>query len=165
MTSAVPRSRAATAAAQIALAGVDDLPAIAALAAEMRLVLDATAELQRTYAHLWLAWTAASSTPVGLVLAWDAADELHIIDVATHPAWRRQGVARALLNTALDHGRQRAARIALLEVRACNTPALALYRGLGFTMVNIRRRYYDDGEDAVEMTLPLTAPLPPEARA
>ena len=165
MTSVDPRPRLPAIPPRIALAKLGDLPGVAALVAEARIVLDPAAELNRGYAHLWLAWSAGSTPPIGLVLAWDVADELHIIDVVTHPAWRRQGVARALLETALDHARQRAARVALLEVRASNAPALSLYDRLGFAMVNTRLRYYDDGEDAVEMTLPLTAHFAPEARA
>ena len=34
-----------------------------------------------------------------------------------------------------------------------NERAIALYRSLGFFATNVRRRYYDDGEDAVEMRL------------
>ena len=41
----------------------------------------------------------------------------------------------------------------LLEVRRSNAPAIKLYRSLGFFATNVRRRYYDDGEDAVEMRL------------
>lgn len=46
---------------------------------------------------------------------------------------------------------------ALLEVRASNAPAIALYRErLGFTVVGRRRGYYAQGEDALLMALPLT---------
>ena len=44
----------------------------------------------------------------------------------------------------------------LLEVRASNAPARALYERLGFAVAGVRRRYYhDNGEDAVLMTLDL----------
>jgi [ribosomal protein S18]-alanine N-acetyltransferase len=46
--------------------------------------------------------------------------------------------------------------VILLEVRASNAPALALYRGLGFSELDRRARYYTDtGEDAVVMQLEL----------
>ena len=41
----------------------------------------------------------------------------------------------------------------LLEVRRSNLPAIALYRGLGFFAMGVRRRYYPDDEDAIEMVL------------
>jgi ribosomal-protein-alanine N-acetyltransferase len=55
------------------------------------------------------------------------------------------------------------ARLILLEVRAGNAPALALYRSAGFFEHGVRRAYYsDNGEDAVEMRLTLTPePLNP----
>ena len=43
----------------------------------------------------------------------------------------------------------------LLEVRASNVAALALYDRLGFTRFNVRERYYSDGEDGIEMVLAL----------
>lgn len=46
----------------------------------------------------------------------------------------------------------------LLEVRASNQPALALYASMGFQRVGLRKRYYSNPEeDAVLMTLPLRA--------
>ena len=43
----------------------------------------------------------------------------------------------------------------LLEVRESNLKAKALYQKLGFFEVKRRRRYYEDGEDAIVMTLDL----------
>jgi [ribosomal protein S18]-alanine N-acetyltransferase len=45
----------------------------------------------------------------------------------------------------------------LLEVRASNAAAIALYEALGFERFNVRKRYYDDGEDGVEMVRRITA--------
>ena len=45
---------------------------------------------------------------------------------------------------------------ALLEVRASNAAAIAMYqRHLGFATVGRRRGYYADGEDALLMALPM----------
>ena len=38
-----------------------------------------------------------------------------------------------------------------LEVRSSNTPAINLYKKAGFTNLSVRKKYYDDGEDAVVM--------------
>lgn len=55
------------------------------------------------------------------------------------------------------HPRRRAsAESVLLEVRASNEPALALYTSMGFRQVGLRKRYYSNPEeDAVLMTLTL----------
>ena len=53
-----------------------------------------------------------------------------------------------------------------LEVRKKNDGALRLYRGAGFFVVALRRAYYPDGEDAVDMDLaldPVTGAVLPRA--
>ena len=55
----------------------------------------------------------------------------------------------------LDYAREHAVVRILLEVRASNAPAIAMYEGLGFSRFNVRERYYADGEDGVEMELRL----------
>jgi ribosomal-protein-alanine N-acetyltransferase len=46
-------------------------------------------------------------------------------------------------------------RLLVLEVRTSNRDAIRLYRRVGFAAINVRRRYYSGGEDAVEMHLEL----------
>jgi ribosomal-protein-alanine N-acetyltransferase len=78
------------------------------------------------------------------------ADEMHILDLAVGPEQRRRGLARWLLEYALDRARRGGAQRAFLEVRRGNEPALALYRSLGFRVLDERRDYYrDPGEDAL----------------
>jgi len=77
---------------------------------------------------------------------------MHINNVAVEPRRRRRGVAGALLEAALDHGRLGGARRAFLEVRASNRAAQSLYRRFGFQAAGVRKRYYDHPfEDAVIM--------------
>ena len=38
-----------------------------------------------------------------------------------------------------------------LEVKRTNFPAINLYLSFGFEEINIRKKYYSDGEDALEM--------------
>jgi ribosomal-protein-alanine N-acetyltransferase len=79
-----------------------------------------------------------------------AGDELNILNLAVAPAWRRRGLARFLLRFALEAGSRAGARRAFLEVRPSNKAALALYRGLGFTVLALRPAYYSDPpEDAL----------------
>ena len=80
---------------------------------------------------------------------WLIVDELHLILVATDPAWRRRGLARHLLVALMAEARARGARHATLEVAAGNTPALALYAALGFREAGRRRGYYRNGDDAL----------------
>lgn len=88
---------------------------------------------------------------IGYLCCWLVADEVHILDVAVHPAHRRRGVGRLLLRDMLARARQSGARSASLEVRRSNLPAIALYQELGFREAAVRRRYYENGEDALLM--------------
>lgn len=82
---------------------------------------------------------------------WLVADELHINTVAVHPACRRQGLARALMQHVLADAGRAGVRRALLEVRSGNAAAIGLYEGLGFGTDGVRRGYYpgDPAEDAL----------------
>jgi ribosomal-protein-alanine N-acetyltransferase len=91
---------------------------------------------------------------IGYIVCWVVADELHILDLATLPAWRRQGIARRLVLTAIRQGAGRGASRAFLEVRASNEAAFSLYEGLGFARTIVREGYYDlPFENAVVMSL------------
>lgn len=70
------------------------------------------------------------------------AGEMHLMNLAIVPEWRKRGLGRFLLRLAKDLGARRGAREAWLEVRAGNLPALALYRSLGFAEVGRRPGYY-----------------------
>jgi ribosomal-protein-alanine N-acetyltransferase len=78
---------------------------------------------------------------------------VHVLNVATHPDWRRQGVAEKLMAEVIALARTKDVRHLLLEVRRSNANALALYRKLGFYAMGLRKNYYPDQEDAVEMVL------------
>jgi ribosomal-protein-alanine N-acetyltransferase len=69
-------------------------------------------------------------------------DEMHIVIIAVHPAWRRRGIARSMLCAAMVQARQAACTMATLEVRVSNTAAQQLYYRLGFAPVGVRPRYY-----------------------
>lgn len=88
---------------------------------------------------------------VAALLAWRVVDEVTLLDVAVREAFRRHGHGRALVRELLEWSRAEGARLVILEVRASNVAARTLYAALGFEEVNVRRRYYEDGEDAVEM--------------
>jgi ribosomal-protein-alanine N-acetyltransferase len=78
-------------------------------------------------------------------------DEGYINNVAVLPAYRRRGIARALL-TELEKSAEGLAFLTL-EVRESNSAAQALYVSLGYLPVGRRPRYYERPvEDALLMT-------------
>jgi ribosomal-protein-alanine N-acetyltransferase len=87
---------------------------------------------------------------VGYLIQWIVEDEIHIANVAVHPAWRRRGIGEFLVRSSMQN-RDDISWIGL-EVRESNYPAIELYAKLGFKKVGVRRKYYAaDGEDAVLM--------------
>jgi ribosomal-protein-alanine acetyltransferase len=83
-------------------------------------------------------------------------DEVHIHNLAVSAEYRRRGLARRLLKTAFEVAAQAGARWAMLEVRAGNDAARALYLSEGFGIVAERRGYYAAPvEDALVLRRPL----------
>ena len=123
---------------------------------------------QNRVARCWVA-REDDNHVAGYLCLWEVADEVHITNVAVRPNARRQGIARSLLSSVLDNARARAFKIVVLEVRPSNHHALTLYESFGFRVVGRRHGYYyDTGEDALVMEIPLgalpTAPGNPAAR-
>ena len=130
-----------------------ELTAVQAILEPSELHVDLEAELTREIALPWVI-RAQSGLIVGFLLAWSVADELHLLELASHPEHRRQGFARALLSALIAHAREQQKRLLLLEVRCSNQAAIALYQSAGFQKTGVRRGYYSDtGEDAVEMRI------------
>ncbi len=91
---------------------------------------------------------------VGMIVVWLIVDEAHVATIATHPDFRRQGIAKRLLSHALLHLIEEGARSSFLEVRESNLAAQDMYRKFGYEESGRRRRYYSDNdEDAILMTL------------
>ena len=132
-----------------------DEGAVLEILARANLSVDLDAERTRPFALLWVARPPQEERPIAFLLAWAVADELHLIHIATHPGARRRGAARALMTALVDRAIRDKCRLVLLEVRRSNRAAIRLYRSFGFSAMGVRRSYYTDGEDAVEMMLTL----------
>lgn len=87
---------------------------------------------------------------VGRVIA----DEAEVMKIATLEKYRRQGIAREMMNELFDKMRGKGAVTCYLEAASRNIAALALYKSLGFEEVYVRALYYGD-DDAIAMRLTL----------
>jgi len=91
---------------------------------------------------------------VGIIVVWLIVEEAHVATIATHPDFRRQGIAKKLLSYALRELSYEGAQSSFLEVRASNVAAQEMYRKFGYEETGVRPRYYkDNDEDAFLMTL------------
>ena len=87
----------------------------------------------------------ANDEVVGYCLYQVLFEQAEILRIGTHPDYQRQGIASqifAKLNEVLETQQVEAL---LLEVRADNTAAIALYEQQGFTMIHRRKGYYQLG--------------------
>ena len=88
----------------------------------------------------------------GYVGMYFVLDEGNIINVATHPNYRRRGVARALLRALDESALSVGISNLYLEVRESNESARALYHSEGWEKIGKRKNFYSHPiEDAVLM--------------
>jgi len=104
----------------------------------------------------------AAGTIVAYHCFWIVFEELRLMNLAVSESMRRKGIGRALVTEALRMGLEQAATRAILEVRASNQAACALYGQLGFVPISTRPKYYTQPvEDAVLMQMdPLVVSSP-----
>ena len=111
------------------------------------------------FAHFLLAkqvppGDAGSVSIVGYLCFWVVFEEVRLMNLAVIESMRHKGIAKSLVSRALEVGVVQTAVRALLEVRASNQAAHALYRSLGFRDVSTRPTYYTNPiEDALLMEL------------
>ena len=87
---------------------------------------------------------------VGFILATDLQETCDILSVVVDPNYRRMKIASNLIDyliSVLDEN----LKLITLEVSTKSTPALKLYDQFGFEVVNIRKKYYQNGDDAYLM--------------
>jgi [ribosomal protein S18]-alanine N-acetyltransferase len=107
-------------------------------------------ELLKGTTYCWVA--EVDGRLAGSLTLWDVVGEGEIANVAVHPDFWRQGIGRALVQTALDKAAELGFERVMLEVRESNHAAQRLYRSFGFEEDGRRRGYYVNGEDAILMS-------------
>lgn len=79
-------------------------------------------------------------------------DEGNIVNIATHPDYRRRGLATAVMRELESRLKERGVEIVFLEVRQSNIPARTLYEKEGYVPSRVIKNFYRfPAEDAVEM--------------
>ena len=102
--------------------------------------------------HVFLAATDGERV-LGYVGMMFVLDEGYISNVAVAPAFRRRGIADALITELLRRADALSLSFVTLEVREHNIPAISLYENCGFVRVGLRKNYYQKPcENAVLMT-------------
>lgn len=79
----------------------------------------------------------------------------HVVSIAVLDAYRRRGIANALVEESVNGVKLRNCDEFYLEVRCSNNAAVRLYEKLGFSIRQQLNSYYRDGEDAYLMAIEL----------
>ena len=79
---------------------------------------------------------------IGYVGSQTVLGETDMMNIAVHPDYRNQGVAKKLIQNLMDIISEQGSHSLMLEVRQSNEPAKNLYASLGFETVGIRKNYY-----------------------
>ena len=74
-------------------------------------------------------------------------DEGQILNIATHPEYRRRGFGRKIMDTIFAHAKANGIAFITLEVRESNEAAISLYQSVGFYNVGRLKGYYDSPKE------------------
>lgn len=114
-------------------------------------------ELDKPYSHtLVMTDDETDSKIAGYIVFW-LMEECHVLNVAVDLSYRGQGMAQKLVRKAVDMSLRQNLKAMTLDVRKSNAPAIQLYQKLGFTIQQVRKGFYSNGEDAYGMILDLNS--------
>ena len=90
---------------------------------------------------------------IGFAGIWFSVDDIHITNIAVRKDLRGNGIGSILLNELIKISKETDKQFLTLEVKDTNEPAKCLYKKHGFKIQGIRKKYYNNKEDAIIMTL------------
>ena len=79
---------------------------------------------------------------IGYCLYQHLFEQAEILRIGTHPDYQRQGIASQIFASLNEMLKEDKVESLLLEVRADNVPAIALYQQQGFEVIHRRKDYY-----------------------
>ena len=90
---------------------------------------------------------------VGFGGLWKSIDDIHITNIVTKKSVRNKGIGKAILNELINQAKVFGYNIITLEVNETNSTAISLYKKFGFEKVGIRKKYYNNTDNAIIMNL------------
>lgn len=149
----LPDARAATAAAHIRRATIDDLGALvelenSAFAIERISARQLRRHLESLSAEIFVATRDRQVVGAAVLFFRRGTRVARLYSIAVAADRRGSGLGMALLAVAEQAARRRGSTCMRLEVRTDNLAARHLYERFGYRDFGVRRRYYEDGCDA-----------------
>lgn len=90
---------------------------------------------------------------IGFSGIWKSIDDIHITNIVVKKDFRKNGIGTLLLQKLISLTNQFHYKELTLEVNSSNIPAIKLYSKFGFKKLGIRKKYYNNTDDAIIMTL------------
>ena len=85
----------------------------------------------------------------------DTVDQFEITNIVVKKTCRHKGVGTLLLNELIEYAKKNNKNKIFLEVNEKNIPAIKLYEKNGFKKCGFRKKYYNNIDNAILMTLHL----------
>lgn len=90
---------------------------------------------------------------IGFAGIWKAVDDIHITNIVVKKSFRNKGIGSIILKQLIEISKlEQNINSITLEVNIKNVPAQKLYEKFGFKNVGIRKRYYNNIDDAIIYT-------------
>ncbi len=113
-------------------------------------------EMDKPYSQVWVLTDDESDSEIfGYVVFWEMGESFEILNIAVALSARGLGYAKKMLQYVVRAALAKNAKRLILDVRKSNLPAIALYQRSGFTITQLRKGFYSNGEDAYSMNLEL----------
>ena len=80
-------------------------------------------------------------------------DEANIMNIVTKVNKRQLGIGSKLMQALIDEAKKQNSTSITLEVNDKNVPAIKLYEKFGFKRIGLRKKYYNNTDDAIIMSL------------
>ena len=138
---------------EIAWANIGDLDEICEIEKSSIMVNTLTKEQLERYLidENYHAFKAVVEGEIAGFIALQLTDEVNVDSVAVKKEFRNMGIATKLLEATEQYAKERNYRALSLEVGYKNITAFLLYEKFGFKQRRIRKNYYADGTDCIEM--------------
>ena len=101
--------------------------------------------LEQDSIQLMIMMNTANEEVIGYCLYQVLFEQAEILRIGTHPNYQRQGTASKIFAKLNEVLQVQQVEALLLEVRADNRPAIALYEQQGFVIIHRRKGYYNLG--------------------
>jgi len=85
---------------------------------------------------------------LGYFVATHSPDSMDLLNICIHPEHQHQGLGTQLFDYLSQQLQALSLNTIFIEVRAANKSALLFYQKLGFNLIDSRKKYYSNGEDA-----------------